>query len=68
MSAGLYINILEQPEAIKHDMQIPSIMAQTCRDWSAWTGKNGKHAHHQRRRRCQYTDIATVVPEIDSGL
>ncbi|KAK0308192.1 hypothetical protein LTR82_015646 [Friedmanniomyces endolithicus] len=40
VSAGLYINILEQPEAIKHDMQIPSIMAQTCRDWSAWTGKN----------------------------
>lgn len=40
VSAGLYINILERPSAIKHEMQIPSIMAQTCRDWSAWTGEN----------------------------
>lgn len=38
VSAGLYINILEDPKAIKRDMQIPSIMAQTCRDWSAWSG------------------------------
>lgn len=38
VSAGLYINILEQPDAIERDMQIPSIMAQTCRDWAAWTG------------------------------
>jgi hypothetical protein len=38
VSAGLYINILENPKHIKHEMQIPSIMAQTCRDWSAWTG------------------------------
>jgi hypothetical protein len=38
VSAGLYINILERPQDIKNDVQIPSIMAQTCRDWSAWTG------------------------------
>ena len=38
VSAGLYINLLENPKAIKNDRQIPSIMAQTCRDWSAWTG------------------------------
>ncbi|KAK5167348.1 uncharacterized protein LTR77_007047 [Saxophila tyrrhenica] len=40
VSAGLYINLLEGPEQIKKDMPIPSIMAQTCRDWSAWTGDN----------------------------
>ena len=40
VSAGLYINLLERPADIKKDMQIPSIMAQTCRDWSAWTGDN----------------------------
>jgi FtsP/CotA-like multicopper oxidase with cupredoxin domain len=40
ISAGLYISILERPEDIKKDMQIPSIMAQTCRDWWAYTGNN----------------------------
>jgi FtsP/CotA-like multicopper oxidase with cupredoxin domain len=38
VSAGLYINLLESPDKIKKDMQIPSISAQTCRDWAAWTG------------------------------
>ncbi|KAK5119983.1 hypothetical protein LTR85_007059 [Meristemomyces frigidus] len=38
VSAGLYINILERPDLIKNDLSIPSIMAQTCRDWTAWTG------------------------------
>ncbi|KAK5741177.1 hypothetical protein LTR17_004117 [Elasticomyces elasticus] len=38
VSSGLYMNIIEQPQQIKKDLQIPSIMAQTCRDWSAWTG------------------------------
>ena len=38
VSAGLYINLLESPDKIKQDMQIPSISAQTCRDWAAWTG------------------------------
>jgi len=25
---------------LKNDVEMPYIMAQTCRDWSAWTGKN----------------------------
>lgn len=40
VSAGLYINILERPDLIKSDVSVPSTMAQTCRDWSAWTGVN----------------------------
>jgi FtsP/CotA-like multicopper oxidase with cupredoxin domain len=40
ISTGLYINILERPADIQKDMAIPSIMAQTCRDWWAWTGNN----------------------------
>ena len=40
VSAGLYINILENANSIKHDMPIPSIMAQTCRDWAAFTGSH----------------------------
>lgn len=40
VSAGLYINILERPRDIRRDMQIPSIMAQTCRDWSTYTGQD----------------------------
>ena len=39
VSAGLYINILERPNDVKN-MVIPSTMAQTCRDWSSWTGTN----------------------------
>ncbi|KAK3111597.1 hypothetical protein LTR53_012994 [Teratosphaeriaceae sp. CCFEE 6253] len=38
VSAGLYVNLLEQPGKLQRDSQIPSIMAQTCRDWSAWSG------------------------------
>ncbi|KAK3676639.1 hypothetical protein LTR78_003414 [Recurvomyces mirabilis] len=38
LSAGFVWSVLEQPDAIRNEMQIPSIMAQTCRDWSAWTG------------------------------
>ncbi|USW51556.1 Putative multicopper oxidase, type 1, multicopper oxidase, copper-binding, cupredoxin [Septoria linicola] len=40
VSGGLYINILERPDDIKKDMEIPGIMAQTCRDWSAYTGRD----------------------------
>ena len=36
VSAGLYINILERPNDITFS-QIPAVMAQTCRDWSAFT-------------------------------
>lgn len=38
LSAGLVWNILERPDDIKNFVQIPSISAQTCRDWAAWTG------------------------------
>ncbi|KAK4570010.1 hypothetical protein LTR86_002980 [Recurvomyces mirabilis] len=37
VSGGLYINVLEGPDDIKNKMQIPSTMAQTCRDWNGWT-------------------------------
>ncbi|KAJ9628503.1 hypothetical protein H2203_002402 [Taxawa tesnikishii (nom. ined.)] len=40
VSAGLYINILERPDDIVNSMNIPGIMAQTCRDWSAFTGNH----------------------------
>ena len=40
VSAGLYINIMENANAIKKDLKIPSIMAETCRSWSKWTGQN----------------------------
>lgn len=40
VSAGLYFNILERPADIRNEMSIPSIMAQTCRDWSAFTGNH----------------------------
>lgn len=33
---GLYMNILERPDDIS-SMEIPDIMAQTCRDWNAYT-------------------------------
>ena len=37
VSQGLYINIMERPDDIKQH-QIPGVMAQTCRDWAAYTG------------------------------
>ncbi|KAF4632077.1 hypothetical protein G7Y89_g6052 [Cudoniella acicularis] len=36
VSGGLYINVLERPADIAK-LQIPSIMAQSCRDWGAFT-------------------------------
>lgn len=36
VSAGLYITVLERPADIAN-LPIPSIMAQTCRDWAAYT-------------------------------
>ncbi|KAF1346763.1 Cupredoxin [Delphinella strobiligena] len=38
VSAGLYFQILENPQSIQSDTAIPGIMAQTCRDWTSWTG------------------------------
>jgi Multicopper oxidase len=36
VSAGLFLTVLERPADIKN-LKIPSIMAQTCREWSAFT-------------------------------
>jgi hypothetical protein len=36
VSAGLYVTVLERPDDIAN-LNIPSIMAQTCRDWAAFT-------------------------------
>ena len=38
VSAGLYVNLMERPDLIT-EKQIPSVMAQTCRDWSTYTGQ-----------------------------
>ena len=40
LSAGMVWMVLEDPDSIMNEMEIPSIMSQTCRDWSAWTGEN----------------------------
>ncbi|TKA66579.1 hypothetical protein B0A49_06046 [Cryomyces minteri] len=39
-SEGMNINFLEQNPLVENEMQLPYIMAQTCRDWSAWTGNH----------------------------
>ncbi|EMC99909.1 hypothetical protein BAUCODRAFT_136452 [Baudoinia panamericana UAMH 10762] len=38
LSAGFVWTVIEQPDSVRNEMQVPSIMAQTCRDWSTWTG------------------------------
>ncbi|KAK4983266.1 hypothetical protein LTR66_008889 [Elasticomyces elasticus] len=40
ISTGYLWHVLERPADIVNNMQIPSIMAQTCRDWAAWTGQH----------------------------
>lgn len=32
--------VVENPHAIEQEMDIPSIMAETCRGWSAYTGNH----------------------------
>lgn len=39
VSAGLYVNIMERPNDVRL-LQIPGVMAQTCRNWAAYTGQN----------------------------
>lgn len=39
VSAGLYINTMEQTPSIKN-YNIPSTVAQTCRDWADYSGHN----------------------------
>jgi FtsP/CotA-like multicopper oxidase with cupredoxin domain len=38
VSAGLYVTVVERPDDIAK-LTIPSIMAQTCRDWATFTNK-----------------------------
>lgn len=38
VSTGLYVNLMERPaDVAAHDYQIPKVMAQTCRDWWAFS-------------------------------
>jgi FtsP/CotA-like multicopper oxidase with cupredoxin domain len=37
VSAGLYITVLERPSDIAN-LPIPSVMAQTCKDWATFSG------------------------------
>ena len=39
VSAGLYVNLMEQTDLIKKRV-IPSVVAQTCRDWADYSGHN----------------------------
>lgn len=39
VSAGLYVNLMEQTALIKKRV-IPSVIAQTCRDWADYSGHN----------------------------
>lgn len=38
VSAGLYVTVVERPDDIAK-LKIPAIMAQTCRDWAAFTNR-----------------------------
>ena len=38
LSAGFAWMVVENPDAIEKEMKIPSIMSETCRTWSAYTG------------------------------
>ncbi|KAL8660246.1 MAG: hypothetical protein Q9202_006738 [Teloschistes flavicans] len=37
VSGGLYVNLMEHPDAIQQK-SVPQVVAQTCRDWSDYTG------------------------------
>lgn len=39
-SEGMNLNFIEGGDILTQEMEMPYVMAQTCRDWSAWTGKN----------------------------
>lgn len=40
LSVGLYVNVLEQPDLIRRDMQIPMVIDQTCKDWAKFSSKD----------------------------
>ncbi|KAK5678143.1 hypothetical protein LTS10_009313 [Elasticomyces elasticus] len=37
LSSGFVWTVLERPNDVENNMQIPPAMAQTCTDWSTWT-------------------------------
>ncbi|KAJ5612304.1 multicopper oxidase-domain-containing protein [Penicillium lagena] len=39
-SAGMFMLVMEQPNSIERDMQIPMVMAQTCRDWDRFSNND----------------------------
>ncbi|TAQ91423.1 hypothetical protein B7494_g134 [Chlorociboria aeruginascens] len=39
VAGGMYVNIMERPDLIT-EKQIPSVVAQTCRDWATWSGSH----------------------------
>lgn len=39
VSTGLYVTVIERPDDIKK-LNTPSTLAQTCRDWSYYSGHN----------------------------
>ncbi|KAK7729103.1 hypothetical protein SLS53_009318 [Cytospora paraplurivora] len=39
LSTGFYVNIMERPEDLVQK-QIPNIVEQTCKAWTAWTNRN----------------------------
>ncbi|KAI0025995.1 Cupredoxin [Xylariomycetidae sp. FL0641] len=40
LSAGFNWMILERPDDIVNDLEIPDAMSQTCTDWDAWTNEH----------------------------
>lgn len=40
VSQGMNLILLEQETVVLREMEIPYIMAQTCRDWAAYTGQH----------------------------
>lgn len=40
VSGGLYANILERPNDIATEQQVPLILQQTCNDWMSYTNRN----------------------------
>ncbi|TVY83153.1 oxidoreductase ptaK [Lachnellula suecica] len=39
-STGLYINILERPDLLSQDPQIPGYLSETCDPWNKWTSSH----------------------------
>ncbi|KAK5110180.1 hypothetical protein LTR62_006176 [Meristemomyces frigidus] len=40
VSDGMNVNLLERPAEIRDEVELPFVMAQTCRDWGEWSWGN----------------------------